>query len=85
VDATLRTVSLWTTPLPRSSLGAQHHALRVEQARVLAKVILENCDAPPRMHRPSLVADPVSLRGIPAVGRGVSGAVRGSRPGDGIR
>jgi len=28
----------------------------------------------------SWVQDPVDLRGLPAIGRGVSGAVRGSQP-----
>ena len=31
-----------------------------------------------------LPGDPVSLRGIPAIGRGVGGAIHQTRPGDGL-
>jgi hypothetical protein len=32
----------------------------------------------------SQLHDPAALRGIPAVGRGSGGAIRGTRPGDGL-
>ena len=73
-------MSVWDTPLPRVSLHAQHHALRVAQAHVVARVILETSGEPPQMHRPNLTADPVSLRGIPCQAQGVGGTCRGTDP-----
>lgn len=73
-------MSVWSTPLPRTSLQAQHHALREAQAKALARVVLETSGEPPRLHRPNLTADPQSLRGIPALARGVGGTCRGTDP-----
>jgi hypothetical protein len=44
-------------------------------------------DAGPIQHTPGATApgDGRKLRGIPAIGRGVSGAIRDTRPGDGLR
>lgn len=54
--------------------------LHVEQNQALARVLLE-VDAVLEQRRQSkLPGDPLSLRGIPAIGRGVGGAVRGSNP-----
>jgi hypothetical protein len=30
------------------------------------------------------IQDPVDARGVPIIGRGTSGAIRGTRPGDGL-
>jgi hypothetical protein len=44
-------------------------------------------DAGPIQHSPGSTApgDSRKLRGIPAIGRGVSGAIRDTRPGDSLR
>ncbi len=57
--------------------------MRREQAAILAAALLANPDAhAPRLdgHR-SAAADPARLRGLPAIGRGVEGAIPGTRPG----
>jgi hypothetical protein len=57
--------------------------LEIEQERKLAKVALETGNEVPRQtgHGP-LIGSPAELRGIPAVGSRVGGAIRGTRPGD---
>jgi hypothetical protein len=62
----------------------ERSALRAAQARVVADAVLatgEDAPANPRA-QPN---DPVRLRGIPCVGRGVGGAIRGTRPEDALR
>ncbi len=61
------------------------HRLLGEQERKLAKVALETGNEVPRQtgHGP-LIGSPAELRGIPAVGPRVGGAIRGTRPGDGL-
>jgi hypothetical protein len=57
------------------------HELRAEQAGILARILLETGEAlPPREFRGSNGGDHGSLRGLPAIGRGVSGAIRGTDP-----
>jgi hypothetical protein len=60
--------------------------LEVEQERKLAKIALETGNEVPRQtgHGP-LIGSPAELRGIPAVGPRVGGAIRGTRPGDGLK
>jgi hypothetical protein len=61
--------------------------LEVEQEQKLAKIALETGNQVPRQtgHGP-LVGSPGELRGIPAVGRDSGGgAIRGTRPGDGLK
>lgn len=56
------------------------HAERQQQARVLEQhVRAEDVDVRERKHYHD-PADARSLRGIPAIGRGVSGAIAGSDP-----
>jgi hypothetical protein len=57
----------------------RRHELEAEQARILARVLAEVEDelrADPR----AAAGDPARLRGLPAVGRGIAGAVSGSDP-----
>lgn len=58
------------------------HDLEAAQARALALVLLEVDDDVPteRKHRGSNGADYANLRGLPAIGRNVSGAVPGTDP-----
>ncbi len=61
------------------------HNLRAEQAKILARVLLENDEPLPARSRKlvgsrSAENDAGRLRGLPAVGRGVSGAVPGTDP-----
>lgn len=58
---------------------------RVEDERQLAKVLLETGEAaPPRNGKPLTRSadghDPARLRGLPAVGRNVAGAIRNTDP-----
>jgi hypothetical protein len=52
------------------------------QARALADVLLETGEAAPNPR--AQANDPVRLRGVPIIGRGVAGAIRGSRPTDAL-
>jgi hypothetical protein len=57
----------------------------VEDERKIAQAILEAGDAPPELNgrvlrRSADGHEPSRLRGLPAIGRNVSGAVRGSDP-----
>lgn len=57
-------------------------AEKIEDERKLARILLETgADAPPATFAgASLPGDTRKLRGIPAIGRGVTGAVPGSIP-----
>ena len=71
----LTQVSHWTV---------KAHQLKQHQAEVLANALLElDVDDPrlqERRYRTTLGGDHVKLRGLPAIGRGVSGAIPGSSP-----
>lgn len=60
--------------------------LDLHNARLLTQLALEaDDDTPMRASRQlSRIGDERQLRGIPAVGPGCSGAIRGTRPGDGL-
>ena len=63
------------------SLHARHAADAALNAKLLAQLALEN--GAPRFERPahgSEAGDERTLRGIPAIGRNVSGAIPGTRP-----
>jgi len=64
--------------LPRFEALLQKH----EDARKLAKILLETGDEepPPTTKGSSNGGDWERLRGLPAIGRGCSGAIRGSDP-----
>ncbi len=64
------------------TLAAKHHALRVHQAQVLAQILTElDTDTlePPRTYA-TAGGDHRKLRGIPAIGRSVQGAIPGTSP-----
>ena len=64
--------------LPR--FHAQHQ--RIDDERKLGRILLETGEAaPPKVTAGSTAGgDSERLRGLPAIGRGVSGAIRGSDP-----
>jgi hypothetical protein len=64
----------------------RRHELEVAQAQLLARV-LRDADVPAeRPGRATAAGDSAKLRGAPFVGRGISGAIRGTVPHvDGIR
>lgn len=66
------------------SLQAKHRRLAQEQARMFERILPKTDDFYERPTRATAAGDWQRLRGLPAVGRGVSGAVRGTRPGDGL-
>jgi hypothetical protein len=64
-----------------------HHAFqaRLQNAQRIAKLAKEGKPIERHVQRGFEFADPVDLRGLPAVGRGCGGgAIRGTRPGDGL-
>ena len=58
------------------------HHQRIEDERKLAKILLETGEMAPPAQTAGVTSggDPERLRGLPAIGRGVSGAMRGSDP-----
>ena len=67
-------------PLPRF---LETHASRVEHAKKLERVVRESA-GDLRNERPKTshtAVDSISLRGIPAIGRGVAGVIHGTSPG----
>jgi hypothetical protein len=66
---------------------AKHHDLRIHQAQVLVEIIQDlNLDNPyPIATGVTAGGDERRLRGIPAIGRGVAGAIPGTRPGANLR
>ena len=71
--------------LSLSTWTAKAHLLRQEQAAILAEILLEiDPDDAEIVERGKYIAsnggDYKKLRGLPAIGRGVSGAVAGSDP-----
>lgn len=66
-------MSLWTV---------RAHELAVAQAKQIldiARTAEPSITFKPTIHV-TLGGDPIRLRGIPAIGRGVNGAIRGTRP-----
>ena len=62
--------------MPTFPKGFYAYAVRVQNAKLAAE---EERDARP-LPKPLTPADALDLRGIPALGRGVSGAIRGTSP-----
>ena len=64
------------------SLQQKHRRLKAEQARQLARIAREQRgdDGSQRPTGVTAAGDERRLRGLPAVGRGVSGAIRGTSP-----
>lgn len=67
---------------PRLMLDRE--AMRAEQARVLAEAIIDTGRSVEEQRAATPAGDVSRLRGIPAVGRGVGGAIRGTRPTDAL-
>ncbi len=64
-------------PLPRF---LETHTTRLEHARKLERIVREaGGDLRDERHHPT-AADGASLRGIPAIGRGVAGVIAGTNP-----
>ena len=65
-------------PLPRF---LEDHRSRVEHAKKLERVV-RSAGVDLRESRPSshTAVDSISLRGIPAIGRGVAGVIAGTNP-----
>ena len=69
-------MSLWTT---------KAHQLLAAQAQQLAEIIQDADQPDTQAYRATAGGDERKLRGIPAVARGVQGAIPGTRPGDTLR
>jgi hypothetical protein len=65
-------------PLPRF---LEDHASRVEHARKLERVVRESAGDLRESRSSHTAVDAISLRGIPAIGRGVQGVIYGTSPG----
>lgn len=71
--------------MPNILLAIKHLQLDRHNARVLARILKETAaDHPPPTRGATAGGDSRKLRGIPAIGRGVSGAIPGTRPEDAI-
>ncbi len=69
----------------RLNLAVRRAELEHAQAKLLLELARETDDVPLRAGKQlSRIGDEAMLRGIPAVGPGCSGAIRGTRPGDGL-
>jgi hypothetical protein len=81
--------SLWTTPLGSARVNRQQRLADLEraQAELLIKIPRETDDEVDlrASRQRSRLNDPIALRGLPAIGKGVRGAVRGSVPGANLR
>lgn len=67
--------------MPTFSLAQKHADLDHHNAALLLRIAQETGDTPIDNQTLSLLGDPDQLRGIPALARGISGAIHGSRPG----
>ncbi len=72
---------------PERHVGTDHLLLavkrwkqEVESLRKIAKALLESGAEFPKPASAKLPGDPDALRGIPMTGRGIGGAIRGTRP-----
>ena len=65
-------------------LRIRHLEEATKQARIMADIALETDDTPLRVTSATPAGDPQRLRGIPAIGRCVGGAINGTRP-DAVR
>lgn len=72
--------------MPTFSLAQKHAELDAHNAEVLVRIARESGEVPvePASRVLSRLGDEAQLRGIPALARGVSGAIGGSRPGVGL-
>jgi hypothetical protein len=73
--------------MPTFTLQLRNHQLDQHNAELLARITLETATSDDQHHTPehrvlSRLGDEIQLRGIPAIGRGVQGAINGTRPGN---
>jgi hypothetical protein len=67
-------------------LRVRHHAEAERQAKLMAEIARDtDDDTPIRATSSTPAGDERKLRGIPAIGRGVAGAMPGTRPGCNLR
>jgi hypothetical protein len=66
--------------MPTFSLQQKHAELDRHNAQVLVRIARETGDTPIAAVVLSLLGDERQLRGIPAIGRGVAGAIPGTVP-----
>lgn len=73
----------WKTPIgtARLNIALRRHEDAQEHARLMARIALETSDIPIRVTSNRPAGDERTLRGIPAIGRSVSGAIPGTAPG----
>lgn len=67
----------------RRRIRTNHERETLDEAQAaLIRHALQEADptTPLHRHNPTLGGDPRRLRGIPAIGRGVTGAIPGTRP-----
>jgi len=67
--------------MPTFSLQQKHAELAAHNAQVLVRIARETGETPVVARVLSLLGDERQLRGIPAIGRGVAGAIGGTCPG----
>jgi hypothetical protein len=66
-------------------IAVRNAQLDAENARILARITLETAAEGKTLAGATAAGDSRKLRGIPAIGRGVSGAIPGSQPGSNLR
>jgi hypothetical protein len=66
--------------MPSISLAAKHAALDAHHAQVMRRIEAETVDQTIAFRGATAGGDTQRLRGIPAIGRGVGGAINGTRP-----
>jgi hypothetical protein len=64
------------------ALWVKHHETRRNLEQQQARIILETGEDEPATNKATAAGDSRKLRGIPAIGYGVTGAIPGTRPGD---
>ena len=77
----------WTQPLgPNAHLRAvRASTMKQQQGETLARIAQETDSTIERPSYATAAGDQRKLRGIPAIGRGVAGAIRGTSPHGTIR
>jgi len=66
------------------SLAVQRRQYAEHCAKQLAEIVVTDDEVQPQRFASKLPGDEKALRGIPAIGRGVAGAIPRTRPGDGL-
>jgi hypothetical protein len=66
--------------MPTFSLVQKHVDLDIHNAEKMIEIAKDTGDTPIAIHVLSCIGDELQLRGIPAIGRGVAGAIIGTTP-----